>query len=64
MNQSFGYLKDLKDQSTPQPKYYRTSLPKVFDKLMMFKLMISQTRCLHSHTHLALAASELRAKGE
>ena len=36
--------------------------PKCLISLWCLSLWFSQTRCLHSHTHLALAASELRAK--
>ena len=38
--------------------------PKCLISLWCLSLWFSQTRCLHSHTHLTLAASELRAKGE
>ena len=57
-------LKTYKTDLNLEPKCYKILLPKCFDKLMMLKLMISPTQVFNSHTLLALAASELRVKGE
>ena len=59
------YLKDLQDNSIHNRNTHNPYFPKCLNKLMMFKLIVfPKTQVFNSHTHLTLAASELRAKGE